>query len=148
MRFSTALLSILLVLSSSVTEQQNVNAFSSPLRRYLRCISCRAAHSDISNNVGRGGLIGGKNQIKITSVLSRLYLSPEADDCGCDTTTTRTPTIFSGNPSNTAKSLNIQQAIRNGSIFNLNGEEVTMNGLLGRNNDNNLSIVIFLRSLG
>jgi len=137
MRFSAALLSILPVLNSSVIEQQNVNAFSySPLKRY----------SDNSYSGVRGSIIGGK--IKITSILSRLSLSSEADDCGCDTTNTRTRTIFSGNPSNTAKSLNIRQAIRNGSIYDLYGKEVTMNSLLGRKDDNNLSIVIFLRSLG
>lgn len=65
------------------------------------------------------------------------------NDCGCSRTT------FSGAPSNVAKELNFREAIRKGSIFSLDSDEVKMDDLLeNKNGGNSLSVVVFLRSLG
>lgn len=140
MRFSIALL---LLLATSVREEiQHVDGFSISsstsidFRRRNRSVHQLRSSSDVDNEV--------------------VAIDDDADDCGCgDTTGDRTPTIFSGKPSNIAKKLNPRQAIRNGSIYNLYGEEVTMDKILVRNNNsnnnnnnNNVSIVVFLRSLG
>ena len=138
MRFSIALL---LLLATSVREEiQHVDGFSISsstsidFRRRNRSVHQLRSSSDVDNEV--------------------VAIDDDADDCGCgDTTGDRTTTFFSGRPSNTAKKLNPRKAIRNGSIYNLYGEEVTMDNILVRNNNNNnnnnnVSIVVFLRSLG
>lgn len=67
-------------------------------------------------------------------------------DCGC-----ATPTVFSGKPSDMAKTINHRQAIREHSILSVHGTEVHMDELIGEpgavGNDQT-SIVVFLRSLG
>jgi len=77
-------------------------------------------------------------------VTPRKYFSnKDSDDCGC------APTIFSGKPSDVVRSSNPRQAIRNGSMFGIDSEEVRMDDLLENKNDgNSVSIVVFLRSLG
>jgi hypothetical protein len=61
-------------------------------------------------------------------------------------------TIFSGEPTMYAQGLNIRQVIRDGSIFTVNEELVTMDDIIGdpisTENNNKISIVVFLRSLG
>jgi hypothetical protein len=68
-----------------------------------------------------------------------------ADDCGCATA----PTIYSGKPSTYAQSINPRQLLRennnNKPMYNVDGEEVFINTLLDQNK---VSIVVFLRSLG
>lgn len=66
-------------------------------------------------------------------------LNTDEIDCGCG------PTIFSGKPSDMARNLNPREAIRSGSIFNLDAEEIRMDDLLGKSP---VSIVVFMRSLG
>mmetsp|Transcript_21905 Transcript_21905/g.60906 ORF Transcript_21905/g.60906 Transcript_21905/m.60906 type:complete len:119 (+) Transcript_21905:44-400(+) len=62
-------------------------------------------------------------------------------DCGC----ADDAIVFRGEPSDRAKSLNHREAIQNVPFCNVNGESVTMSGLLP---SDNVSIVVFLRSLG
>jgi hypothetical protein len=130
MRFSIALL---LLLATSVREIQHVNGFSIS----STSIDFRGRNSSV--------------QLRSSSDVDNEVVAIDDADCGCGDTGSRT-TIFSGKPSNIAKKLNPRQAIRNGSIYNLYGEEVTMDNILVRNdnnnNNNNVSIVVFLRSLG
>lgn len=64
----------------------------------------------------------------------------DENDCGCAST------IFSGKPTDVARASNPRQAIRNGSIYSLDSEELVIDDLLRSKSP--VSIVVFLRSLG
>ena len=93
-------------------------------------------------------LIGISDHIDKSILLSATNndLSNDDDDCGCATTTA---TIFSGKPSDSAKILNAREAVRQKQFFTVNGESTKMDDLIGQGTqNNNVSIVVFLRSLG
>jgi hypothetical protein len=71
------------------------------------------------------------------SVPSSLFSSTE--DCGCG------PEILSGDVPENARTLNARQALRSANVFRVSGESVSMDELIG---DNQLSVVVFMRSLG
>jgi len=72
-----------------------------------------------------------------------LSLYNDVNDCGCN------PTIYSGKPVEIARDLNPREAIRYGSIFGIDSEEVQIDHLLENEMlGNSVSIVVFLRSLG
>lgn len=75
---------------------------------------------------------------RIFNGASRATLS---DDCGCQTE-------FSGKTPVTARTLNHREAIREHPIYNVDGEPVTMDQLIGKPISNQISVVVFLRSLG
>lgn len=81
---------------------------------------------------------------RCTIVTSRKSVLNEDDnDCGC------APTIFAGKPSGITKGSNPRQAIRYGSIFGIDSEEVRVDDLLENKKIGSfVSIVVFLRSLG
>ena len=88
------------------------------------------------------GLPGSRIITPSSSSIDRKGLSSSNTDdidCGCASTT------FSGKPSDIARNLNPRQAIRNGSIFSLDSEEVRVDTLLEKHP---VSIVVFMRSLG
>lgn len=66
-----------------------------------------------------------------------------SENCGCQ------ETIFSGKPSNKARAINPREEIRQKTLFSVNGEQVTMDELIGGpSEEQEVSIVVFLRSLG
>jgi hypothetical protein len=75
----------------------------------------------------------------------------ETEDCGC-----ATPTTFTGRPSSNARnSIQHRRAIAKLPLFRLDGEETTMDQIMGSDVDSDsdsdtgkLSLVVFLRSLG
>lgn len=62
-------------------------------------------------------------------------------DCGCAPATT-----FSGNPSESAKSMNSRSVVNKSPVYRLNGEKTTIGNILG--DSPTTSLVVFLRSLG
>ena len=68
-------------------------------------------------------------------------LSASSDDCGCG------PEILSGDVPEGARSVNPREALRKANVFRVSGESVSMDELIDRN-ENKLSVVVFLRSLG
>ena len=74
-----------------------------------------------------------------TTTTSRAaILSPgENPDCGC--------TIYSGKPSDKARSLDPRRAIGTSPIFSVNGDQTSIDELIGTRGT---AIVVFLRSLG
>jgi hypothetical protein len=64
------------------------------------------------------------------------------EDCGCQ------ETVFSGKPSEIARTSNPREAIRKKTFFSVNGDEVTMDDLIGKPSEEQISVVVFLRSLG
>ena len=70
-----------------------------------------------------------------------VLLAKLSDDCGCQTE-------FSGKPPVTAQTLNHREAVREHRIYNLDGETVAMDQLIGEPTMNQISVVVFLRSLG
>ena len=124
---------LLLALSSPA---ENVDALSS--KHFERS---RIGHYvTVSSNT----LSSRLSSSSFSTITTRLSSSnADGSDCGC------APTIFSGKPSDVARNSNPRQAIRNGSIFSLDSEEVRMDDLLeNKNVGSPLSIVVFLRSLG
>jgi len=84
---------------------------------------------------GRDGLTFHKNSVAM-KVSSKAL---ETTDCGCVTTT------YSGNPSDTARSMNSRAIMNKSLVYNLNGEKTTIGDILG---ESQTSLVVFLRSLG
>ncbi|KAG7355842.1 hypothetical protein IV203_000528 [Nitzschia inconspicua] len=85
---------------------------------------------------------------KTKTHLSTLFLSTIDQDCGCGPTPNKI--VFSGKPSDAAKRSNPRQVIKEAtaSIYDVNGKSVLLEDLLLNQNDNHVSIVVFLRSLG
>ena len=110
------------VFASAVAASLNhsVTAFTpSSICERTRCRSCYDINPAVSN-----------------------FMSTTPEDCGCQ------ETIFSGKPSEIARGSNPREAIRQSSIFSVDGEEVTIDDLIGVPSEDQISIVIFLRSLG
>lgn len=62
---------------------------------------------------------------------------------------TNADTIFEGKPTERAFNLDIRQAVAKSSFFNVNGNPINMNDLLGEpSQSSGVSVVVFLRSLG
>jgi len=70
-------------------------------------------------------------------------MASTSEDCGCPT-----PVAFSGKPPEQARMLNHREAIRKDVIYSVFGESVTMDELIGSPASEQVSIVVFLRSLG
>lgn len=70
---------------------------------------------------------------------SCLYATDE--DCGCDG-----PEILSGDAPEGARTANPREAMRTANVYRTSGEAVSMDELL--DTDDELSVVVFLRSLG
>mmetsp|Transcript_8792 Transcript_8792/g.17956 ORF Transcript_8792/g.17956 Transcript_8792/m.17956 type:complete len:127 (+) Transcript_8792:292-672(+) len=68
--------------------------------------------------------------------------STDDEDCGCG------GAVVSGRPSDTAKTLDPRVAIGKSTFLTLDGEETSMNQLLGEPSNSGTSLVVFLRSLG
>ena len=64
------------------------------------------------------------------------------ENCGCQ------ETVYSGKPSDFARSLNPREAVRGTTFFSVDGAATTMDDLIGRPTDDRLSVVVYLRSLG
>ena len=65
-------------------------------------------------------------------------------DCGCSDSI-----VYSGEPSDRAKSLDARQAIRASTFYNVNGDLVTFDQLIGTPESNTKPVIaVFLRSLG
>jgi hypothetical protein len=62
-------------------------------------------------------------------------------DCACKTS-------FSGSPSEIARKSNPREVIRSDTLFKLSGEAVKIDDLIGEPSSDQVSIVVFLRSLG
>lgn len=74
-----------------------------------------------------------------TATTMAAVLSPDENpDCGCDT-------IYSGKPSDRARSLDARRAIASATIFSVNGDPTSINELIGTRGS---AVVVFLRSLG
>jgi hypothetical protein len=97
MRFSIALL---LLLATSVREIQHANGFS-----------LSSSSIGLSSDIRRNSLVELRSS---SDVDNEVVANIDDADCGCGDTGSRTSTIFSGKPSNIAKTLNPRQAIRNG----------------------------------
>jgi hypothetical protein len=61
------------------------------------------------------------------------------EDCGCG------PEILSGDVPENARTLKTREALRSANVFRVSGESVSMDELIG---DSQLSVVVFMRSLG
>jgi hypothetical protein len=57
-------------------------------------------------------------------------------------------TIFEGKPTERALNIDIRNELTKSSFFDVNGNTVTMNELLGKPSASGVSVVVFLRSLG
>jgi hypothetical protein len=68
--------------------------------------------------------------------------STDDEDCGCGGAT------VSGRPSDAAKAMDPRVAIGKSTFLTLDGEETSMNQLLGEPRNSGTSLVVFLRSLG
>lgn len=77
-------------------------------------------------------------------ITSKKFVSNEDGlDCGCE------QTVYSGKASESARAVNLRDAIRDGTLFGLDSEEVRMDDLLeDSNSGSSTSIVVLLRSLG
>lgn len=74
-----------------------------------------------------------------------LHASTEAE-CGC-----ASDVVFSGEPSLKAKGLDLREAIRRDSVFDLNGNSVNFDDLIGEpgtKTGESVAVAVFLRSLG
>ena len=73
--------------------------------------------------------------------------SPE--DCGCDDAVVPTITTYSGKPGSEALEIpDLRAAIQSPLIFNVNGERLRIDDVIGAPDDDLVSVVVFLRSLG
>jgi hypothetical protein len=73
-----------------------------------------------------------------TPTTTAAVLSPDENvDCGC--------TIYSGKPSDKARSVDARRAIGTAPIFSVNGDPTSINELIG---SHGTAVVVFLRSLG
>jgi len=70
-------------------------------------------------------------------------MSAPTEDCGC-----AVDVKFSGKPPEVARSLNHREVVRNQSIYNVHGKLVMLDDLIGKPTSNEVSVVVFLRSLG
>lgn len=59
-----------------------------------------------------------------------------------------TTTTFEGKPTERAMNMDLREQVRKGSFFNVNGDSVTIDELIGTPSESGVSIVVFLRSLG
>ena len=57
-------------------------------------------------------------------------------------------TIYEGKPTERALALNIREEIRKSSFFDVEGNTVCMDDLIGEPSSSGVSVVVFLRSLG
>mmetsp|Transcript_32931 Transcript_32931/g.93628 ORF Transcript_32931/g.93628 Transcript_32931/m.93628 type:complete len:130 (+) Transcript_32931:60-449(+) len=87
-----------------------------------------------------GALVGKRNRVLGGS--SKATLSDDID-CGC-----QTQIKFSGNPPEKARTLNHREVLREHQIYNVDGETIKMDQLIGEPTSNQVSVVVFLRSLG
>lgn len=86
-------------------------------------------------------LVASRNNLSFSTL--QATMNDVETDCGCAST------IFSGKPSDVARASNPREAIRKGSIYSLDAQEVVMDDLLkSKNSGKPVSIVVFLRSLG
>jgi hypothetical protein len=69
-------------------------------------------------------------------------MSSVIDDCGCQ------DTIFSGKPSEFARNTNHREDIRKHTFLSVNRDSVSMDDLIGSPSEEQISVVVFLRSLG
>ena len=69
-------------------------------------------------------------------------LAMTTDDCGCD------QVIMSGKPADKARALNAREVIGKFSVVDAQGQQVAMNDLVGKESSDDVSVVVFLRSLG
>jgi hypothetical protein len=80
---------------------------------------------------------------KRNNAFSGVSMATVSDDCGCQPQVT-----FSGKVPETARTLNHREAVREHPIYNVDGESVTMDQLIGEPASDQVSIVVFLRTLG
>lgn len=78
-------------------------------------------------------------------ISSSAFMSSVSDDCGCQQ---EQETVYSGKPSESAMALDAREAIRNKRFLSVDGDSISMDDLIGKTNENKVSIVVFLRSLG
>lgn len=67
-----------------------------------------------------------------------------SENCGCGPV----EITFSGNPNEKARRLDHREAIRKHSIYSTDGTKVSIDDLIGDPSNNQVSVVVFLRSLG
>ena len=68
--------------------------------------------------------------------------SAATESCGCG------EVVMSGKPTDKAKAVNAREVIGKYSVSNASGRKVAMNDLVGKQDSGDVSIVVFLRSLG
>lgn len=73
----------------------------------------------------------------------RKFMTSTSEDCGCPTQVT-----FSGKPPEQARMLNHREAVRQHVFYSIRGDAMTMDDLIGSPSSKEVSIVVFLRSLG
>jgi hypothetical protein len=69
-------------------------------------------------------------------------MSTMQDDCGCQ------DTLYSGKPSEIARQLNPREVIRKPSFLSVDGDKIYMDDLIGQPSEEQISVVVLLRSLG
>lgn len=75
--------------------------------------------------------------------LSTVSVAASTDeDCGCG------GAIVSGRPSDTAKAMDPRQAVTKSTLLTLDGEQTSMDEIIGEPSNSGTSLVVFLRSLG
>lgn len=90
--------------------------------------------------INGAALVGTRNRVLGGSSKA----TPSDDiDCGC-----QTQVKFSGNPPEKARTLNHREVLREHQIYNVDGETIKMDQLIGEPTSNQVSVVVFLRSLG
>lgn len=142
MRFSIQSL-VLLTLSSSTL--QRAIAFTSSSREHSR-----GGRSIVSSPLWNPSLVGRPYEDVIVTSLSATTTATD-EDCGCAPSkpSTTTTTIYSGRPSQLARtSINPREAIRKGNVYNIHGKASNMDDLIVGTSESSLSVVVFLRSLG
>ena len=80
-------------------------------------------------------------------LVARFDASIDTVDCGCETV----DTVYTGRPSNDARNtIKHREVIADLPLFKLDGSSTTIDDILGtsRNSDDDLSLVVFLRSFG
>ena len=82
-----------------------------------------------------------KSTASVTCTLGAVT-EPPPIDCGCETV------VYSGDPSEIAKNINIRERIRSEKFFRLNGESVIMDELIGTPSQGETAVVVMMRSLG
>jgi len=112
----------------------------------LSVLLCGLLHIDMNEAFSTTPALS--RQYNYRRFLAQVATPTDTLDCGCETI----DTVYTGNPSNDARNnIKHKEVIADLSLFKLDGGSTTIDEILGtssNNSDDEISLVVFLRSFG